>query len=230
MVKLIGIIIGIIAVVAFLVVAFVFVDRLIFEGDTLFGKQESMVDEFDKSQNISQSTIAASEQFEMIKPIETSSPLSMEKNRNSVTRYLKELEQKRRVVNFDRVTNAQPNVPDLNITIMENLSEVYLQSVKQDLRRRGFSDILTKAHFTSPVSSAVLFRPAGTRATLGEGGNPLKLSSSCRQCVYAGKSLRCLYWTHSISNSHEHSFGQRHCADNSVLVILRLTLNKILQI
>ena len=142
MVKLIGIIIGIIAVVAFLVVAFVFVDRLIFEGDTLFGKQESMVDEFDKSQNISQSTIAASEQFEMIKPIETSSPLSMEKNRNSVTRYLKELEQKRRVVNFDRVTNAQPNVPDLNITIMENLSEVYLQSVKQDLRRRGFSDIL----------------------------------------------------------------------------------------
>ena len=141
MVKLVGIIVSILAVSAFFIVTTVFIDRLIFEGNTLFGMQESIVDEAGGSQKKPRSPSTASETFEMLKPAETSPPLSKTISYNSVTRYLKELEYQRRVENVEQDPDIQQKNSNLNIVIIGNLSEVYLQNIMKDFIKRGFNHV-----------------------------------------------------------------------------------------
>lgn len=142
MVRLIGIIVSTLVVLAFGSVAYVFVDRLLFKANILPGIEESSPEKSENFEITSKTLSAALEDFEMSRPLAAADALSKLTAMNSNTRFLKELEYRRRseikapdeTVDFASV--------DLGITIIEPLSEGYLKNIFSDLRKRGYEDII----------------------------------------------------------------------------------------
>ena len=142
MVKLISIISSALVIFAFFVVTFVFIDRFFLEREALFETNEDAAVAAIQSQSTPARLSAASEKFEMIKPVETSSSLLREENSSSVIRFLSSLEDERRATKVD-INTAGGQVPnDLTIVLTENLSEVFLKGIGKDLIDRGFNDIV----------------------------------------------------------------------------------------
>ena len=141
MVKLISIIVSTSMIIAFAVVSFVFVDRFLFQKETLIRNVNGDVNVTDDKEKVLISLSAASEKFEMRKPVVTNGTLSIKDNRNSLTRYLETLEDKRRVTKLSNAVNNEQKPNELTIVLAEKLSDVYVQGIRSELMQRGFDDI-----------------------------------------------------------------------------------------